>query len=589
MPNMDDIAFFESSQYEHRGGIWPDSRRMGMVLPLPQPSPSNSISTISSAGQESSTLDIASATATALHTRSAEELLHEQLESPPPECAPRAASVSGAESYSNPLPENDVPHRSSTTPSNDNNPNNPKDTGIPFQDDVDHERTASTDLQLGVEGYGDGGDLRYESDYQSAPENARRSPSQTSLAQEDSEPDPGDFSSWNPRDYKLPVSPARKASRSSSNSALNASSFLSTLKARATDKEALSKSAKEAMRKWGVNWTSLRRNGTDRTDDMPDHDPTESRSRAESVAHRIRASYADVRAAVAERREKEKDSHEDSNNPISLPISNGAQNISRRASLHSSTDASSERSWHPSSAPEPNPLDDNLSKALDSSSTQSQPRSRSREDTKNVPEPPDPVPQTAIYTQQPSQAKTMTIPGIHPSHRGEVMSMGYVAPPQPDRASKSPAIQSMYRLWKNSLQTSPPSTQGYDAEVGGPHDAIADDAIADDAIRDFADDLGSPHEDHEDHERSVAPDAPPPLPPRPIPTTVPRAPPESPDMEPSKSFATEDEITSWSQDSHSPFDGSVDMTDEPRAEALNTPTVSSPPVLPPRNVSVKTT
>jgi hypothetical protein len=565
MPNMDDFALFESSQYEHRGCIWPDSRRIGMVLPLPQPSPSNSISAISSVSQESSTLDISPATS--LHTRSAEEISVE-LESPPPERPPRAASVSGAEQYSGPPPESDL-RPSNALPNNDN----PKDADIPFQEDVDHEPTAPTDLQPSIEGGEDSSDVPDESEYQLAPENAKRSPSQTSLEPEEPEIgslDPSDFSSWNPGDYRLPISPAHKASRSTSNSALNASSFLSTLKARATDKEALSRSAKEAMRKWGVNWTSLRRNSADRTDDMPDHGATETRSRAESVAHRIRASYADVRAAVAERRER------DSNNSMPLPISNGAHNTSRRASLHSSTDGSSERLWRPSSAPESNPLDDNLSKSLGSSSSQSQSRSQSREGLKNLPEPPDLVPQTAIHTQQPSQARTMTIPGIHPSHRGEVMSMGYVAPPQPDKASKSPAIQSMYRLLKNSLQTSPP---GYEVEV----------ERSSDAIRNFADDLGSAHEDHE---RSVARDAPPPLPPRPTPTTARHAPPGSPDMEPWKSFATEDEITSWSQDSHSPVDSSVELTDgkiKPGAEAINIRSVASPPVLPPRNISVRTT
>ena len=46
----------------------------------------------------------------------------------------------------------------------------------------------------------------------------------------------------------------------------------------------------------------------------------------------------------------------------------------------------------------------------------------------------------------------MTIPGIHASHRNDVMSMGY-APPTPSQSAihepkRTPTIQSMYRLFK---------------------------------------------------------------------------------------------------------------------------------------------
>jgi hypothetical protein len=62
---------------------------------------------------------------------------------------------------------------------------------------------------------------------------------------------------------------------------------------------------------------------------------------------------------------------------------------------------------------------------------------------------PVPLPPRPIQS-QPSQGKTMSIPGIHARNRGEVMSMGYAPPSPPSPAETKAGGSSVYRLWKYS-------------------------------------------------------------------------------------------------------------------------------------------
>ena len=268
-------------------------------------------------------------------------------------------------------------------------------------------------------------------------------------------------------------------SRNNQASPSSPGSFLSTLKSRAaaTDKQALSNQAKEAMRKWGVNWGGLRRDGGNSTqDEIPDVGPSESRNRTDSHAsQKNRVSYADVRAAVVERKEREKNGPVDpsvTSLPVAIPeggrikvrnvsVSSGVS--SGHVEVHPPSPSTSAVSTSPStpsllaqgySEPDAAPLPKVAAASMSRSSTashSSDPFSNDRDVSEGVDIHQAP-PVLPIHT-QPSHAKTMTIPGIHASHRGEVMSMGFVAPPPPPNAEnnkiKAPAIQSVYRLWKS--------------------------------------------------------------------------------------------------------------------------------------------
>ncbi|KAK0466292.1 uncharacterized protein EV420DRAFT_820422 [Desarmillaria tabescens] len=166
------------------------------------------------------------------------------------------------------------------------------------------------------------------------------------------------------------------------------------------------------MRKWGVNWSNLRKGTTGSGDEMPDHGPIDSQERpasTSSLSHKARTSYAEVRAAVAERLRGGEEPR-----PSSAP-----DTLSRTRTVSSSM----------------------LSPAQSSSRRDHEP------DISDNVLPPDDAPENPIHVQP--QAKTMSIPGIHASHRGNVMSMGYVAPPvsPPPESKKNPVL----RLWKSPV------------------------------------------------------------------------------------------------------------------------------------------
>lgn len=206
-------------------------------------------------------------------------------------------------------------------------------------------------------------------------------------------------------------------------------------------------------------------------------------------------------------------------------------------------------------------------------------------------------PARPIHTQPPAP-KAMTIPGIHASHRGEVMSMGYAPPPPPaSEQKKGPAIQSVYRLWKNPSQ---PQTQtgfaGLDQDEGAPtEDSSA--SVTPTPVAAAA---------------SVRP-TPPPLPPRTISTQVstqvqltsepPRHPPDLDRTSPPATAALQNIVSkdrsrrasgeglpslsgspgrSTYQDNQSTSTSTVPPTDVPTNDVGQVPSKPKPPALPPR-------
>ncbi len=307
------------------------------------------------------------------------------------------------------------------------------------------------------------------------------------------------------------------------------SSFFQTLKSRA-DKQALSNTAKETMRKWGVNWGNFRREtmtssgstsgGAASADEsVPDAGHGDQRH-IESRTSVGRPTYAELRAAVEERRERERAplqeassrSNTPASEPIALPQSDKGKERAGSASPSNALPVTARLDAGAMPRSEsPVPLERTVSQASGSSH---QSASHALGVALEEPE----RPSAPIHTQPPAP-KTMTIPGIHASHRGEVMSMGYAPPPPATQAEEKKApLQSVYRLWKNpgtsnaSTPRSEPAPVSQTGFAGRDQDSASRQSEEDESA------LQTP--------RVRPPSAPPPLPPRANSTQVWHAKPE---------------------------------------------------------------
>jgi hypothetical protein len=439
---MDDIAFFDSSSYTHRGGIWPDAGRrekpnVSDVSNLPSVV-DDDVSTVSAPPDVDSS---------SLTSGDLDPSYHHHSAALPPSRGP------------SPTPDpshHDLLH--------------PREHDLPVEDPNLQTEAAVLEVQQP--------NLRHKGSSSSEKSKKRF----LGIRRASNSPSPGPGS--RPSSREQSPAPSLENLRTASPELLNSagthsdarptksptpsgqSSLLSTLKSRAGDRQALSNTARETMRKWTVNWGGLKKDrdlGVASSEDAEDgRDP-----KPRSVSQKVKSSYADIRAAVDERRERERRSSDVSSAPVpnrgheERADSASSTREPRRSSVSS---IQTESSAVPSSADQPTGTPPDVSTTtlptIDIEGTQPDSQEvNGIEPASIATRSPPALPQRPIQS-QPSHGKTMTIPGIHARNRGEVMSMGFIPPSPPAPEAKSP-VSSVYRLWKHS-----PATQFEHADDG---------------------------------------------------------------------------------------------------------------------------
>ena len=455
---MDDIAFFDSSSYSSRGGIWPDAGRrerpdVAHVSPMHSAVDHVDVSTVSAPH------DVDSSTSSGDHSdvkRSNSEGDVIVTTSPHPTSPHRSATVPPPLSRGpSPSPSPDPSHQDSFSPRGHHPPEHHPPTEDPDSSAeaallevqhkhplLRHKSSSSSEKSkrrfLGIRRSSPSSGLG------SRPSSHAPSPTPSLENLRTASPEPSLSSSPPPHARKSPVPSGQ-------------SSLLSTLKSRAGDRQALRDTAKETMRKWAVNWGGLKKDHRDSSVASSVHAQD---GKLPSTSPKMKSSYAEIRAAVDGRKEEKRPSSEGPSAPIHIPDRGHKGRAGSMSSLHhpqgsslsSSQTESSSAGWSADPwvdetstdlASQPPPVIDVDGTQLDSETVNGNEPAPTM--TTLVPVlPPRPI------QSQPSQGKTMSIPGIHARNRGEVMSMGYAPPSPPAPMETKPGVSSVYRLWKYS-------------------------------------------------------------------------------------------------------------------------------------------
>ena len=459
---MDDISFFDSSSYPRRGGIWPDACRREKpnasatdddVPSTPAPPEVDPSAFLSPGDTDKGPNLEGDANAESNHTSTSSQL-------------PSRTTTLPASLGSSPTPSSSLNHhdRLSSVPDSHAEDPNVLTEVAPLEahrPPLRHQSSSLSEKSKKRRFLGVRRPTRSPSPSLASHSSSRElSPAPSLEKLRSSSPEPMSGSDH------ASVSAAKSPTFSSQ------SSLLSTLKSRAGDRQALSSTARETVRKWTVSWNGLKK-GRDSNATLSEDAREDSRARSTTTSPNVKSNYADIRAAVDGRRDRERRSSDTPSAPISVPDRGHKGRTGSVSSSHERQESSFSSSQAESS-PASSFVGGSIDFPADETALPEQPVNQlptidvdgAQVDLGEA-GPPTPValPLRPIQS-QPSQGKTMTIPGIHARNRGEVMSMGYV-PPSPPAAEAKTGVSSVYRLWKHSpASQSDPASR--DDEQAGP-------------------------------------------------------------------------------------------------------------------------
>lgn len=457
MPNMDDIAFFDTEPYERRGGIWSDAGRKSLM-----PSSTTILN------HEESSLPLISMDTTPSPSETALKGDNVSIQSAPG-ALPLPSETPSSTNLDDSLDPSRTPTRRRTWFSSTTNEEMDVSTS--------HFVPGSHSDKLDIQNHIQESEMSSVSHTVVSPRQPQASPVvddsmektyKRELALITGQPTPSrrsvsQYSIEVPQsilDHEIDKSsiPRKNSDASASGQPSSPPSFFNSLKARTADKQAIKETAKEAIRKWGVNWGGFRKDisasGAGQGDDSSETDAKRSTLEGDgggkTATHKSRTSYAEVRAAVAERKGREKtpqrlDQGPEPSNESSLETTRSRTHATPVSPDAVSTSPETSGTAALARLPSPSITEKSSFSRLNTEQDVKHQDGLSEEHTKPTPIHVQPV------------AKTMSIPGIHVSHRGEVQSLGYVAPqtqplassgPMSEAMLKNPAIQSVYRFLK---------------------------------------------------------------------------------------------------------------------------------------------